>query len=109
MRLCAALFILLLAPAVTRCQQNPARRLNRRTRPLRNPCLERRPSSRLMRRFVCRGKESLDPLCVATFITLLLVPVLYTIFVVDLKIVKWEGKIWVDDSAPAAPDSVAEN
>jgi len=39
------------------------------------------------------------PLCYAqigglgvlTFITLLLVPVLYAIFVLDLKIVKWEG------------------
>ena len=30
-------------------------------------------------------------LAVATFITLLLVPVLYSIFVLDLKIVKWEG------------------
>jgi len=29
---------------------------------------------------------------VATFITLLLVPVLYAIFVLDLKIVKWEGR-----------------
>jgi len=28
---------------------------------------------------------------VATFITLLLVPVLYSIFVLDLKLVKWEG------------------
>jgi hypothetical protein len=27
---------------------------------------------------------------VATFITLLLVPVLYAIFVLDLKLVKWE-------------------
>jgi hypothetical protein len=27
--------------------------------------------------------------CVATFITLLLVPVLYAIFVFDLKILKW--------------------
>jgi multidrug efflux pump subunit AcrB len=41
-----------------------------------------------------------EPLCyaqiggltVATFITLLLVPVLYAIFVLDLKIVKWEKK-----------------
>jgi len=41
-----------------------------------------------------------EPLCytqigglfVATFITLLLVPVLYSIFVLDLKIVKWEAK-----------------
>jgi Cu/Ag efflux pump CusA len=40
-----------------------------------------------------------QPLCyaqigglgVATLITLLLVPVLYSIFVLDLKIVKWEG------------------
>jgi len=31
-------------------------------------------------------------LSVATFITLLLVPVLYAIFVFDLKIVKWEKK-----------------
>jgi multidrug efflux pump subunit AcrB len=28
---------------------------------------------------------------VATFITLLLVPVFYSIFVLDLKLVKWEG------------------
>lgn len=40
-----------------------------------------------------------QPLCyaqigglgVATFITLLLVPVLYSIFVLDLNIVKWDG------------------
>jgi Cu/Ag efflux pump CusA len=31
-------------------------------------------------------------LCVATFITLLLVPVLYAIFVLDLKLLKWEKK-----------------
>jgi len=31
-------------------------------------------------------------LCVATFITLLLVPVLYAIFVLDLKILKWDAK-----------------
>jgi multidrug efflux pump subunit AcrB len=30
-------------------------------------------------------------LSIATFITLLLVPVLYSIFVLDLKIVKWEA------------------
>jgi multidrug efflux pump subunit AcrB len=30
-------------------------------------------------------------LVVATFITLLLVPVFYSIFVLDLKLVKWEG------------------
>ena len=28
----------------------------------------------------------------ATFITLLLVPVLYTIFVLDLKLLKWKTK-----------------
>jgi hypothetical protein len=40
-----------------------------------------------------------EPLCyaqiggltVATFITLLIVPVLYAIFVLDLKVVKWEA------------------
>jgi hypothetical protein len=31
-------------------------------------------------------------LAVATFITLLLVPVLYSIFVLDLKIIRWESK-----------------
>jgi hypothetical protein len=31
-------------------------------------------------------------LAVATFITLLLVPVLYSIFVLDLKIIGWEAK-----------------
>jgi multidrug efflux pump subunit AcrB len=39
-----------------------------------------------------------EPLCysqiggltLATFVTLLLVPVLYTIFVMDLKLIKWE-------------------
>jgi hypothetical protein len=45
-------------------------------------------------------------LCVATFITLLLVPVLYAIFVLDLKILKWErqqGKLSV-----AMPRAVPE-
>ena len=50
-----------------------------------------------------------EPLCyaqiggltVATFITLLLVPVLYAIFVLDLKVVKWEGKAVAE--APAGP------
>ena len=49
-----------------------------------------------------------EPLCyaqiggltVATFVTLLLVPVLYAIFVLDLKIVKWEG---VEAHAAASP------
>jgi multidrug efflux pump subunit AcrB len=31
-------------------------------------------------------------LAVATFVTLLLVPVLYSIFVLDLKIIRWESK-----------------
>ena len=31
-------------------------------------------------------------LAVATFITLLLVPVLYSIFVLDLKLIRWETK-----------------
>jgi Cu/Ag efflux pump CusA len=41
-----------------------------------------------------------EPMCyaqmggmmVATFITLLLVPVIYSIFVLDLKLIKWETK-----------------
>lgn len=51
-----------------------------------------------------------EPLCyaqiggltVATFVTLLMVPVLYAIFVLDLKIVKWEktGKTSEHESAP---------
>jgi multidrug efflux pump subunit AcrB len=32
-------------------------------------------------------------LAVATFVTLLMVPVMYSIFVLDLKIVKWEGPL----------------
>ena len=51
-----------------------------------------------------------QPLCyaqigglgVATFITLLLVPVLYSIFVLDLKIVKWAGPMETVDSARIA-------
>ncbi|HUM05102.1 MAG TPA: efflux RND transporter permease subunit [Terriglobales bacterium] len=41
-------------------------------------------------------------LCVATFITLLLVPVLYAIFVLDLKILKWEVKEKNVEEATAA-------
>ncbi len=48
-----------------------------------------------------------EPLCyaqiggltAATFITLLLVPVLYAIFVLDLKFVKWESKTQTDSAA----------
>ena len=39
-------------------------------------------------------------LSVATFITLLLVPVIYSIFVLDLKLVKWEQT----ESGAAAPE-----
>jgi hypothetical protein len=49
-------------------------------------------------------EQSAKPLCysqigglgVATFVTLLLVPVLYAIFVLDLKVVKWEGRSELD-------------
>jgi len=51
-----------------------------------------------------------EPLCyaqiggltLATFITLLLVPVLYAIFVLDLKLIRW-GHSQSDDAAPALP------
>jgi multidrug efflux pump subunit AcrB len=51
-----------------------------------------------------------EPLCyaqiggltVATFVTLLLVPVLYAIFVLDLKLVKWESAAPASDSGLAA-------
>lgn len=41
-------------------------------------------------------------LCVATFITLLLVPVLYAIFVLNLKILKWEKEQEEPALMPAA-------
>jgi hypothetical protein len=45
-----------------------------------------------------------EPLCyaqiggltIATFVTLLLVPVLYSIFVLDLKLIRWESASPVD-------------
>jgi hypothetical protein len=42
---------------------------------------------------------------VATFITLLLVPVIYSIFVLDLKLIKWETAHQTEESVtqPAAP------
>jgi multidrug efflux pump len=48
-----------------------------------------------------RGGPLWEPLCysqiggliVATFITLLLVPVFYSIFVLGLKFVRWEGPL----------------
>jgi multidrug efflux pump subunit AcrB len=49
-------------------------------------------------------------LCVATVITLLLVPVLYAIFVLDLKWVKWEGPPPAEEhaAAQAAVHTIAE-
>jgi multidrug efflux pump subunit AcrB len=57
-----------------------------------------------------------EPMCyaqmggmmVATFITLLLVPVIYSIFVLDLKLIKWEttGETKETVSEAAAPASV---
>jgi hypothetical protein len=48
-------------------------------------------------------------LSVATFITLLLVPVIYSIFVLDLKLVKWEScgfakKSRVQEATASPPD-----
>ncbi|HEX3229295.1 MAG TPA: efflux RND transporter permease subunit [Pyrinomonadaceae bacterium] len=49
-----------------------------------------------------------EPMCyaqiggmmVATFVTLLLVPVIYSIFVLDLKLIKWDMKAEVKETAP---------
>jgi Cu/Ag efflux pump CusA len=49
-----------------------------------------------------------EPLCyaqiggltIATFVTLLLVPVIYSIFVLDLKLIKWETAAPVESEAP---------
>jgi multidrug efflux pump subunit AcrB len=46
-------------------------------------------------------------LCVATFITLLLVPILYSIFVMDLKIVTW-GAVDEPQAAPLRPEARGE-
>jgi Cu/Ag efflux pump CusA len=51
-----------------------------------------------------------EPMCyaqmggmmVATFITLLLVPVIYSIFVLDLKLIKWETVGETKEAGPAA-------
>jgi len=61
-----------------------------------------------------------EPMCyaqmggmmVATFITLLLVPVIYSIFVLDLKLIKWEStetsnEVLPDTSAPVSADAEA--
>jgi multidrug efflux pump subunit AcrB len=48
-------------------------------------------------------------LAVATFITLLLVPVLYSIFVLDLKIIRWETKQPAAESEAHSPaETVAQ-
>jgi hypothetical protein len=47
-------------------------------------------------------------LSVATFVTLLLVPVIYSIFVLDLKLVKWEREKTASDDLPAAVLQPAE-
>jgi multidrug efflux pump subunit AcrB len=47
-------------------------------------------------------------LCVATAITLLLVPVLYAIFVLDLKWVKWESPLEEHAAAQVAVQTMAE-
>ena len=48
-------------------------------------------------------------LAVATFNTLLLVPVLYSIFVLDLKIIRWETKVTTAETeARATPETVPQ-
>ena len=42
-------------------------------------------------------------LTVATFMTLLLVPVLYSIFVLDLKILTWDEKVEKREGAAVVP------
>ena len=50
-------------------------------------------------RLAIHGGPLWEPLCyaqiggltIATFVTLLLVPVIYSIFVLDLKLIKWEA------------------
>ena len=52
-----------------------------------------------------------EPLCyaqiggltVATFITLLLVPVIYAIFVLDLKLIRWDKEPRTPEPRPTAP------
>ena len=55
-----------------------------------------------------------EPMCyaqmggmmIATFITLLLVPVIYSVFVLDLKLIKWDSTETAKDVSPAVPASV---
>ena len=54
-----------------------------------------------------------EPLCyaqiggltIATFVTLLLVPVLYSIFVLDLKLIKWDTHPSQEDGTPGTEDN----
>ena len=48
-------------------------------------------------------------LTVATFITLLMVPVLYSIFVLDLKILTWEKEAPPEETAPATTPIAAHD
>ena len=48
-------------------------------------------------------------LTVATFITLLLVPVLYSIFVLDLKILTWENEAPPEELAPTTAPIAAHD
>ncbi len=48
-------------------------------------------------------------LTVATFITLLMVPVLYSIFVLDLKILTWEEKKEEPEMAPSGSPANADD
>jgi multidrug efflux pump subunit AcrB len=55
-----------------------------------------------------------EPMCyaqmggmlVATFVTLLLVPVIYSVFVLDLKLIKWDSTEPAKEVAPQAPATV---
>jgi len=49
-------------------------------------------------------------LCIATFVTLLLLPVIYSIFVLDLKLVKWEtvSEARLSGSAPESQPQSTE-
>jgi len=56
-----------------------------------------------------------EPMCyaqmggmlVATFVTLLLVPVIYSVFVLDLKLIKWDSTETANEVSPASVDAEA--
>ena len=52
-------------------------------------------------------RSQIGGLIVATFITLLLVPVIYAIFVLDLKIVKWD-RVEHDAAEPLIAGAVGD-